>query len=89
MKRERLYRVSVDELDGVTIEYFLTVDDVCRSDPYGIGIVMRKNSEQTEEYVNMEHICSDRQEMVRFIERLAQGKVCPVSLAEIMDDYLA
>lgn len=87
MKRERLYQVSVAALEGVTVDYFLTVDDASESDPYGISIVMKKLSDPIEEYVTKDHIGGDRQEICRLIDRLAQGEVFPVSLSEILDDY--
>ncbi len=88
MRRERLYRVSVRELEGVKLDYFLTVDAL-KEEPYGISIVMTRDRDPIEEYVTMNHISADRQEICQLIEVLARGEVFPVSLAEILDDYLA
>ncbi len=89
MRRERIYQVSVDGMDGVVLEYYMTVDDTSASDPFGISIVKRSQTDTTEEYVAVDHIGADRQEISRLIDCLAQGETFPVSLGEIVDDYLA
>lgn len=88
MKRERMHRVPVPALSGVTIDYFLTMDDACEKDRYGISIVVWNDCDPVEEYATQEHIGGDRQEICRLIDRMAQGEVFPVSLSEILDDYL-
>lgn len=88
MKRERLYRVSVRELEGVILDYFLTVDS-WKEESYGISIVMTSDRDLIEEYVTMDHISADRNAICQLIEVLAKGEVFPDSLVEILDDYLA
>ncbi len=81
--------MSVDGMDGVVLDYYMTVDDTSASDPFGISIVKRCETDTMEEYVAVDHIGADRQEICRLIDRLARGKTFPVSLSEIVDDYLA
>lgn len=86
MKREKLYRLSVDDM---ILEYFMTIDDSVVSEPYGIGISKCHVLNPVEEYAIVDHVGSNQQDVCQLIEKLAKEKVFPVSLAEILDDYLA
>ncbi len=89
MKRERLFRVKIKELERVTVDYYLTIDEACVHEKYGICLVKVSDGDLIEEFTTVDHVCRGRDEAERLIERLAQGEAMPVSLSEIIDDYLA
>ena len=89
MKRERLHCVPVKEMPDTVLEYYLMTDDWEPTDRYGITIVKRCESDPVVEYASIAHIGGDRREICDLIDRLACGVTFPVSLAEILDDYLA
>lgn len=88
MKRERLYRIPIAQLSGVTVDYYLTVDDEALYEKYGVCLVKIMHGDLIEEFTGVDHVWFDRQEAVSFIRRLAKGEAMPISLVDIIDDYL-
>lgn len=89
MRRKRVDQVTVEGMDGLVLDYYMTIDEASVCEPFGISIVKRCETDMMEEYASIDHIGADRQEICRLIDRLAKGKTFPVSLNEIVDDYLA
>ncbi len=89
MKRERLFRVKIKELDHVTVDYYLTIDEACAHEKYGVCLVKVFDGDLIEEFTTVDHVCYERDEAQRLIEQLARGEAMPISLADIIDDYLA
>ncbi len=88
MKRERLFRVKIKELEQVTVDYYLTIDEASEYEKYGVCLVKVLDGDLIEEFATVDHVCHERDEAQRLIERLAQGEAMPVSLSDIIDDYL-
>lgn len=88
MKRERLYRVRIKGLENVTVDYYLTIDEECEHEKYGVCLVKMSANDLIEEFTTADHVCHRRDEAECLIKRLARGEAMPVSLSEIVDDYL-
>lgn len=88
MKRERLYRVRIWELKNVTVDYYLTIDEANPDEKYGVCLVKTADGNLIEEIASADHVWRDRSDAQQLIGRLAHGKAMPVSLADIIDDYL-
>lgn len=88
MKRECLYRVRIVQLNNVTVNYYLTIDDEAIYERYGVCLVKVTDGDLIEEFTCVDHVWDDRQEAVSFIQRLAKGETMPMTLADIIEDYL-
>lgn len=88
MKREHLYRIQIGQLPNVTVDYYLTIDEDAPYEKYGVCLVKTIDHNLVEEFTAIDHIWRDREDAVKLIRRLADGEAMPVSLADIIDDYL-
>ncbi len=89
MKRERLFHIEIKELKHVTVDYYLTIDEDSVFEKYGVCLVKSLDNNLIEEFACVDHVCSKRNEAEHLIKRLADGETTPVTLSEIIDDYLA
>lgn len=88
MKRERLYRIRIWELKNVTVDYYLTIDEMNPQEKYGVCLVKTTDENLIEEVASADHVWHNRKDAQQLIRRLARGKAMPISLADIIDDYL-
>ena len=88
MKRERLYRIPIQELKNVVVEYYLTIDEEDHYEKYGVCLVKICADNLIDEFASIDHIWRNRQDAIQMIKRLAKGKAMPITLADIIDDTL-
>ncbi len=85
MKSEQLFSVAID--NRVSVEYYITVDEVAEYEKYGVCI-MKNELSNIGEFASANHVFPNREEAVDFIAKLANGKAMPITLADIIDDYI-
>ena len=88
MKRERLCRLCIAQLNNVTVDYYLTVDDEALYEKFGVCLVKITDGDLIEEFACVDHVWFDRQDAVSFIRRLVKGEAMPITLTDIIEDYL-
>lgn len=89
MKRERLFRKQIKDLKNVTVDYYLTTDCQETVDKYGVCLVKFCTNNLIEEYASVDHVWRHREQAEQIIKQLADGETTPVSLTDIIDDFLA
>jgi hypothetical protein len=71
---------------SVKLEYYLLEEEQGEWEQYGIEVVMYRG--RSEERRAVRHITPMMQRAVELAERLAEGKVTPATLPEILEDIL-
>ena len=85
MKSEQLFSIVID--NRISIDYCITIDDYADYEKYGVCI-MKNDTCNLGEFATANHVFSNREEAMHFIEKLAKESAMPVTLADIIDDYV-
>ena len=95
MKRTDYVRCTEDENsmgDRVVLFYYLTESKLHEgASRYGVGVemyVQLPDCRTSKESAIVENVCSDRQKAERLIDVLCAGTVPPMTLSDIITDYL-
>lgn len=96
MEKEVLKKVDIvieEQQQNVVAEYYLIIDNHPFGSgeisymSYGVGIQMLKNDNKIEN-TSLKDVFFSKEEAVNFISSLADGKVTPCGLEDVVTDYL-
>ncbi len=89
MCRKLIYSTCVDACEQFQIHYYLTEDVNEPVDKYGVEVVKLSTQCVAGEFSCARNLCSDKDIAQNFLGALYKGRVPPVSLPEIVDDFLS